>query len=742
MVERHDTRSGFETARERLSERWTAFWAHRRERARAEETVLEEKGANYSHASGPPALGALKWAGGTLVLLTLLVLIFFDWNMLRGPLARYASHRLHRTVQIQGNLHVHLWSWTPRVDVGGIRVANTKWAGGGDMAKIGHLAVSVKLWPLLGGHIRLPLVDLEHSSFLVVRNMEGHSNWEFDKTAANKPLKLPAINHFIIKDGHLKIDDARKKMHFVGIFSSSESTIGQGQGFALSGDGTLNGEKFTADAHGAPLLNVNQAQPYPFTLNMHAGYTRVTARGQITHPFDLGALNVTASFSGRDAADLYYLTGLVLPNTPHYEASAHITRDDEMFRIADLTGRMGHSDLSGDLTVDTSGDKPLVTGDLHSRRVYSDDMSFLFGGRIATPAPASTRAAAASAPGIGLAGDTHPVAQSTLLLPDAPLDVDRVRQMNANVHYSATAIVSSDFPLRSLRVHVRLHDGVLRLDPLEAGLAMGTVSGHVKLDASRKVPVTHLDLRLRDIRLQSLVHPVRGQATIEGPLEARAILTAAGDSIHRAASNANGSVTFVIPHGQMRRAFAELLGINLLNGGVALLTGDQSQTNIRCAIASFQARDGLLNANQILLDTDVERGNGRGYINLKNETLNMVMSGDAKSFRILRMNAPITLTGSLSHPKVGVQASHALAQGGIAVALGALINPIASLIATIDPGLAKDANCGAVIAEAKQKGAPVTRRAAARTPMSQSERSRLLTTPTAEHVARRSSRPH
>jgi hypothetical protein len=162
MVERHDTRTGFETAWDRLSERWSAFRERRRERARAQEAELEEKHAEPTHWHSPanPALSALKWGGGAFVLLIILVLIFFDWNMLRGPLARYASHRLHRTVQIQGKLHVHLWSWTPRVDVDGIRIANTKWAGGGDMANVGHLAVSVKLWPLLGGHIRLPLVDL------------------------------------------------------------------------------------------------------------------------------------------------------------------------------------------------------------------------------------------------------------------------------------------------------------------------------------------------------------------------------------------------------------------------------------------------------------------------------------------------------------------------------------------------------------------------------------------------------
>ncbi|MBV9061555.1 MAG: AsmA family protein, partial [Alphaproteobacteria bacterium] len=402
----------------------------------------------------------------------------------------------------------------------------------------------------------------------------------------------------------------------------------------------------------------------------------------------------------------------------------------------DLSGRLGSTDVSGLLTVDASGDKPLMTGDLRSRQVYFDDLGFLFGGRIKARAPALTRAAAASSPGVALAGDTAPVAQSTLLLPDAPLDVERVRQMNADIRYRATAIVSRDFRLSSLKVHLRLNEGVLRLDPMEAALAQGTVSGHAKLDASRKVPVTDLDVRVRDVKLETLVHPVKGQSTIAGNLEARAILNAVGNSMHRAASNASGSVTVVIPHGQMRQAFAELLGINLLNGGLALLTGDQSQTNIRCAIAAFNGRDGIFNSQNITLDTDVERASGRGWINLKNETVGVSMAGDAKNFRLLRMNAPITVTGSLGHPKVGVQASKALGQGGIAVTLGALINPIAALVATIDPGLAKDVNCGAVMAQAKAKGAPISQASAKKTARSGSHVT-LQTTPTAEHVGRR-----
>jgi hypothetical protein len=72
----------------------------------------------------------------------------------------------------------------------------------------------------------------------------------------------------------------------------------------------------------------------------------------------------------------------------------------------------------------------------------------------------------------------------------------------------------------------------------------------------------------------------------------------------------------------------------------------------------------------------------------------------------MRLRAPITVQGSLAHPALGVEAGAAMAQGGIGAALG-LLNPLAAILAFVDPGLAKDANCGPLLATAKAKGAPV-----------------------------------
>lgn len=706
----------WQNVRTRLSDARGEFhskWTQWRVRAAARYAQWRQQ----RRARGPVSLplAALKWSGVAVVTAAVLIALFFDWNMLRGPLARYASLRLHRQVHIDGNLHVKLWSWTPQIDASGVRIANADWAGGGDMANVGHLTIAVKLLPLFAGRAILPLVDIERSSFLLARDRDGLSNWNFEsRETPKRPFKLPPIHHFIIHDGKVEIVDARRNLRFAGQVSSNESMTGSDRGFWLTGTGTLNRNPFAAEVHGAPLLNVDASRPYPFTAEVRAGATHVTATGAIGHPFDFGAMEAAVNFSGRDAADLYYLTGLVFPNTPPYRLNAHILRDGEIYHFEHVNGRFGNSDASGDFTVDASGERLFVHGDLASRKVYFDDLGFLFGGgkgrNTAPPAPAATRRAVAAKPGITLAASSA-TTQTRLLLPDAPLDVERVRQMDADLGYTAKAIVSRDFPLHSIAMHVRLDHGVLRIESMKAALAQGTVAGHVKLDASRGVPVTSVDLKLNDLRLEQLIHPDGNSRPIEGAVDARAILSGAGNSVHKAAANANGTLTLVVPHGQMRKALAELLGINLLNGGIALLMGDRSQTNLRCAVVHFEARDGALQARNILLDTEVERATGQGSVDLKTETLNLKFTGEAKSLRLLRMNAPITVTGSLSHPKVGVEAGKALGQGGLVAALATLVAPLAGILPTIDPGLAKDADCGALLSEAKAKGAPVRHQA-------------------------------
>jgi hypothetical protein len=56
-------------------------------------------------------------------------------------------------------------------------------------------------------------------------------------------------------------------------------------------------------------------------------------------------------------------------------------------------------------------------------------------------------------------------------------------------------------------------------------------------------------------------------------------------------ATADGTFVVVVSQGQIRQAFAELLGINIAR---ALLMDNRQQTDVRCAVAEFSARDGVL----------------------------------------------------------------------------------------------------------------------------------------------------
>jgi hypothetical protein len=59
----------------------------------------------------------------------------------------------------------------------------------------------------------------------------------------------------------------------------------------------------------------------------------------------------------------------------------------------------------------------------------------------------------------------------------------------------------------------------------------------------------------------------------------------------------------------------------------------------------------------------------------------------------------------LENPKVGIDPEKTLLQAGEGAVLGALLSPIAAVLAFIDVGLAKNADCSALLAQAAPSGA-------------------------------------
>jgi uncharacterized protein involved in outer membrane biogenesis len=214
--------------------------------------------------------------------------------------------------------------------------------------------------------------------------------------------------------------------------------------------------------------------------------------------------------------------------------------------------------------------------------------------------------------------------------------------------------------------------------------------------------VTDIDMQLKNVDLSQFKPQSSSSPPLTGDLVGHIKLHGVGSSVHKAASDANGDMTFVVPSGQMRAAFAELTGINVASGLGLLLAKKDENTDIRCAVANFRADNGDLKATTLVVDTSQVLITGGGDLNLRTEALDMSIRGQPKHIRLVRLRSPIEIHGSLLHPQVGLQAVSVLGQAGGAVALGTLLTPVAALLAFVDPGLAKNANCVALISQAEQ----------------------------------------
>ncbi len=658
--------------------------APRRVAARA--TVV---GRRIGHEVRHPSSTTLKWSAtiGVLLVALAVLIAIWDWNWFKGPLSRYASARTGREVRIEGNLNVKPWSWTPQVTADGLTIGHPDWMPKGRTAEVRRLTVKFKLVPMMMGRVELPLVDLDRPKFDLLKDSEGRANWKLERRD-QAPTRLPPIQNLIIRDGGVHFVDQKKRLTVIGTVNASESSTGRGEGFRLVGRGTVNTNPFTLLVTGGPLMNVERDKPYHFRADVRGGATHLTMKANLPRPFDLGLVNADFTINGADLADVYYLTGASLPSTPPYRLAGRFEREGEVYDFPRFSGRVGDSDLSGAAEVDARRDRPMLTANLVSRSLDFDDLRTVIGG----------------APDIGPGETASPeqVARARRmrgrLLPDTPLDIQRLRAMDADVDFRATSVRTKRIPLRQVSFHVDLDNGLLLVDPLSFDFPRGRIAGMVRLNARSATPVTDVDLRLTGLGLEQITRPVRGSVPVTGTLQGRARLHGVGNSVHRAAATSSGSLSVAVPGGQIREAFAELMGINVAPGLFQLLAKDQDRTNLRCAVGHFDVSGGVARGRRIVIDTKPVLVEGQGHINLGSERIDLRLKGKNKKVRILRLMAPIRVTGSLTRPKVKAELGKAAPQAGIAVALGALISPLAAILPFIDPGLAKDANCSALMA--------------------------------------------
>jgi uncharacterized protein involved in outer membrane biogenesis len=162
----------------------------------------------------------------------------------------------------------------------------------------------------------------------------------------------------------------------------------------------------------------------------------------------------------------------------------------------------------------------------------------------------------------------------------------------------------------------------------------------------------------------------------------------------------NGDVALVMTGGRVSKLLLELADLDLASSTMLLVGGDKS-IPIRCMVADFHADDGRLTAKTFVLDSTDTRVDGQGTIDFKNEALGLTLSARAKRPSLIAFRGPIRVGGHFKVPTVRPDVARLSLRAGVAAVLGFFLTPPAAALPFIELGVAKDANCVALIESAQ-----------------------------------------
>ncbi|KAF0164170.1 MAG: AsmA protein [Rhodocyclaceae bacterium] len=638
---------------------------------------------------------SLKWIAGVLlapVVLAALLIAIFGWNWLRGPIERMTTEQTGRVLAINGDLTVKFGWPLPRIRADAVSFANPVWAMEKQMVVADAVEVSIHLPQLLLRNIVLPEVRLERPIVFLEQAGDGRRNWLLDLNQQDEGARI-RIDRLTLDRGRLGYDDTGQKTRIRAELSTSGAPPAAA-GVSFTAQGQYKGMPLKAHGNGGPVLGLrDEATPYPLQTEFTVGHTAVKADGTITSLLKFSAVDMRVAVRGDSLAKLFPLLGIAFPETRAYATEGHLLHQAYTWRYEKFSGRIGGSDIAGTLQVDTGGKRPAMKGDLASKVLDIADLGPLIGAR-----PGSVEAAKQAAPAATPTAAPTPVLAR--VLPDMPFKTDRWDSVDAEVTLKAkTFRHAKELPLEDLVAHLSLRDSVLTLDPLDFGVAGGQLNAVISLDGRSDPIQAHAKVKARKILLSRLFPTSELGKTSIGQVNGNFDLTGKGNSVRQMLARSSGKVELVVAGGMISKLMMEKAGLHLWEILELKMAGDKL-VKLRCAVAGFDVKQGNMQANALIFDTEVTTIIGTGSIDLGDEKLDLTLNQKTKYTSPLALRSPIYVRGSFARPVVEVDKGRVAARALGALALG-LVNPLLTLIPLIDAGPGQDSDCGQLVRDAR-----------------------------------------
>ncbi len=610
-------------------------------------------------------LRILAWTAGVLVVLVAVAIgtVYFYVTSadFRGRVESQASALSGRKTTI-ADIAVD-WGLTSHVRLSGVQFANAEWAKEPHMLKAEQVEFEIRLWPLLGGNLVLPSLELRKPEIVVENGDNERLNWELGEAPAaaavakevvepDNRFETPVIGRLQVTDGKLSYRDPKRKLDLDGTVSTATGTAGEQPEARLELKGKLEGQPLTVRFVGGSLVMLRDTdQPYPLDLDVAFGATKLKAKGTVMDPFQWTGADVQLSLSGHDLADIYPLLGIPGPPTPPYNISGKLHRESGVWKFVQSKWHVGDSDLTGDLQVDTRRKPGHLTAKLVSQKLVFADLAPLVGAPPDKPSGNVSPQQRQTQRQLEASGD---------LFPNVPLKVEKLRAMNMDVTLDAKRVIAPSYlPVQALSFRVVVQDGVATAKPLTLILlgdgqsSAGKIAGELVVDAKTDTPKVRTSLVMSDVELRNFFRNSKFFDATYGKVQGRLVLAGTGRSLARVMATADGHFAAALGGGSVSSLMVSLAGLQIFDALILYVTGD-NRIPIKCAVGRLNFNHGTVTFDRTLLDTQKSVLRVQGQASLISQAVKAEIDADPKQFDLLDLHGAVVVQGKLRQPQVSL----------------------------------------------------------------------------------------
>ncbi|RLJ17915.1 hypothetical protein DJ030_12985 [bacterium endosymbiont of Escarpia laminata] len=488
---------------------------------------------------------------------------------------------------------------------------------------------------------------------------------------AQGELRVEAsAGHIIVgqADGSSPLDLAISRLQFASL---------NGKNVTLNAEGGLRGESFNLQATGPELTALVQGQSsLPVTIKITLGKTQ----GALSLHLDgaSGKLNGPLSFSIHcpSLQTLSKLAGVALPETPAYRLEGEAMALKERVAFSKLRAEVGKSRIVGDLQIGLQGDRPDIRGELRAEVIDLADIQPFFAGE---------------------AQPQEELPESDWLFPVHSLPLSLLTHFDMNLLLKLPKLVHGNAPVGSMHASVELSAGELHLNPVVVKLDSG---GSFKATASANVATTPpqlaMQLKVSGFDYGVLLERLDVTRDVDGSADFEMDISASGWSLRELAAGLNGHLVLIGSKGHLKNhdlpfKLKDFVGTLLPQMGLK----EEPVIELNCLVNRIDFEKGVGYTRSMLIDTTKLTIAGVGEIDLRDETLDMILNPRPKELTLISLTNPVKLEGRLHAPSIKPTKLGALKT--IAGVAAGIANPAYLLLAFGDVGVSEENPCLAAV---------------------------------------------